>query len=211
MANKTKDNVLPKYEQIAADIAYKIVSGDYAEGSKIYARSSVGSQYGVSSETARRAMCVLADWDIVEIEKNSGVTIKSADNAKNFLQQQEHMMSIQTLKRQIFANVERQKSEMKELHNGLSEVIKRIERYRATNPFIPYELVITEKTPYVDCSVAEVNFWQETFATVIAIKRNDRLIMSPGPKAVFRLNDIVYYTGDDDCPDRVKAFMFPQK
>lgn len=84
MANKTKDNVLPKYEQIAADIAYKIVSGDYAEGSKIYARSSVGSQYGVSSETARRAMCVLADWDIVEIEKNSGVTIKSADNAKKF-------------------------------------------------------------------------------------------------------------------------------
>ena len=76
---------VPKYQQIAADIAYKIVEGTYREGMKIYARSSIGSQYGVSSETARRAICVLADWDIVVVEKNSGVIIKSTDNAKNFV------------------------------------------------------------------------------------------------------------------------------
>ena len=212
MAKEWKqESGIPKYQQIAADIAYKIVGGTYPEGAKIYARSSIGSQYGVSGETARRAMCVLADWDIVVVEKNSGVIIKSVDNAKNFLQQQEHMQSIQSLKRNILENVERQQQETKELYGYLNEVIDRIDNYRSINPFIPYELVITEETPYLDKTVGSINFWQETFATVIAIKRNGVLIMSPGPKAVFKLKDIIYYTGDDDCQSRVKKFMYPNR
>lgn len=46
----------PQYQQIAADIAAKIVDGRYDLGEKIYARSSLASQYNVSSETARRAI-----------------------------------------------------------------------------------------------------------------------------------------------------------
>lgn len=211
MDSRKEQKNSPKYEQIAADIAYKIVEKTYKEGDKIYARSSIGSRYNVSSETARRAVCVLADWDIVEVEKNSGVIIKSAVNARNFLSQHQQTQSIYALKKKIMDNVERQKRETKELQEHLSELIEQIECYRATNPFIPHELVVTEETPYLDRSIAEVNFWQETFATVIAIRRNGNLIMSPGPKAVFRLNDIFYYTGNEDCYRRVQEFMYPEK
>ena len=206
-----KDIGIPKYQQIAADIAYKIVDGTYTEGEKVYARSSIGSRYGVSAETARRAVCVLADWDIVDIEKNSGVIIRSKDNARNSLNQHDHMQSIQGLKRKILENVERQQKETKELYAYLSEVIKRIDSYRSVNPFIPYEIVITDETPFLGETVGDINFWQKTSATIIAIRRNGVLIMSPGPKAVFRQNDIVYYTGDDECPDRVKKLMYPNK
>ena len=51
----------PRYQQIAADIAAKIAGGEYKIGDKIFARSSLASQYHVSSETARRAICVLCD------------------------------------------------------------------------------------------------------------------------------------------------------
>ena len=209
MSKKRADNGIPKYQQIATDIAYKIVNGIYQEGQKIYARSAIGSQYSVSSETARRAMCSLADWYVVTIEKNSGVLIKSMDNAKNFLQQQEKTRSIHNLKRNILDSVKRQQQEIEVLYDYLTEMIDQIERYRSTNPFIPYEMVVTEETPYLDRTVGEVDFWQETFATVIAIRRNGVLMMSPGPKAVFRKNDIIYYTGDEDCPDRVRKFMYP--
>ena len=111
----------------------------------------------------------------------------------------------------ILENVEKQQKATKELYGYLDEVIKKIDNYRSINPFIPYELVITDKTPYLNKTVGSINFWQETFATVIAIRRNGTLIMSPGPEAVFRLNDIVYYTGDEDCPDRVRGFMYPNK
>ena len=105
---KEKTGNIPKYEQIAADIAYQIVEGTYKEGEKIYARSSIGSRYNVSSETARRAVCVLADWDIVEVEKNSGVIITSILNAKNFLSQHQQTQSIYSLKSKIMNSVERQ-------------------------------------------------------------------------------------------------------
>ena len=107
--------------------------------------------------------------------------------------------------------MERQQEEIKELYDYLTEMIDQIERYRSTNPFIPYEIVITDQTPYLDRTVGEVDFWQETFATVIAIRRNGVLMMSPGPKAVFKLNDILYYTGDEECPERVQKFMYPHQ
>ena len=211
MSKKRADNGIPKYQQIATDIAYKIVNGIYQEGQKIYARSAIGSQYSVSSETARRAMCILADWDVVTIEKNSGLLIMNRWTycVSNLLQQHEKTRSIHNLKRNILDSVKRQQQEIEVLYDYLTEMIDQIERYRSTNPFIPYEMVVTEETPYLDRTVGEVDFWQETFATVIAIRRNGVLMMSPGPKAVFRKNDIIYYTGDEDCPDRVRKFMYP--
>ncbi|RKJ34567.1 GntR family transcriptional regulator, partial [Butyricicoccus sp. 1XD8-22] len=56
MDNRRLQVKQPKYMKIAADIASKIVDKKYVIGEKIYARSSLASQYGVSSETARRAI-----------------------------------------------------------------------------------------------------------------------------------------------------------
>lgn len=208
---RTTGQTAPKYMQIAADLACKIVDRTYRTGDKIYARSAIGSQYSVSSETARRAVCVLADWDIVEVEKNSGVVIKSVDNARNFLQQQRQSQSVHDLKRHILECAERQQQETRQLYSYLNELIEKIERFRSTNPFIPFEVEITKNTPWLDKSVAEANFWQATFATVIAIRRNESLIMSPGPSATFRLGDIFYFTGDGDCQNRVNEYLYPPK
>ena len=65
----------PRYQLIAEDIATKIVERKYVVGEKIYARSSLASQYGVSPETTRRAIAVLQDLNIVEATKGSGVEI----------------------------------------------------------------------------------------------------------------------------------------
>ena len=70
MDRKSKDG-MPRYQQIALDIATQIVKQQYKVGDRIYARSSLASKYHVSPETARRAICLLADMDIVEAEKGS--------------------------------------------------------------------------------------------------------------------------------------------
>lgn len=206
---RSTDTGIPKYLQIATDLAYKIIDKTYREGDKIYARSAIGSQYSVSSETARRAVCVLADWDIVAVEKNSGVVIKSVENAVHFLEQQQKSQSIYDIKRNILDCVERQQQESKQLYTYLTDLIEKIDCYRSTNPFMPYDFTITEESPCLNKSVAEVNFWQATFATVIAIRRNDTVIMSPGPAAEFRLGDIFYFTGDDSSRERVRKFLYP--
>ena len=44
-----------QYLQIALDLATRIARGELAEGSRIYGRSVMASEYGVSPETIRRA------------------------------------------------------------------------------------------------------------------------------------------------------------
>ena len=79
MVDKKMQIKQPRYQLIAEDIATKIVERKYVVGEKIYARSSLASQYGVSPETTRRAIAVLQDLNIVEA-KRIGVEIVSYEN-----------------------------------------------------------------------------------------------------------------------------------
>ncbi|WP_346899184.1 TrkA C-terminal domain-containing protein [Clostridium sp. UBA7503] len=208
MENKFKITS-PRYQQIAADVAAKIVDGHYKVGDKIYARSSLASQYGVSSETARRAICVLSDLNIVDTSKGSGVTIKSYENAIKFIKQYDNINTISNLKQDIIDSVERQKKEIKFLYGCLSDLIDKTDRLRSVNPFTPFQVEITSATPYINKSVSDINFWHNTSATIIAIRRNDSLLISPGPYAVFQENDIFYFVGDENSIERVKKFLYP--
>jgi DNA-binding GntR family transcriptional regulator len=69
--------LVPVYRQIAMDVASKIANGYYLEGQKLYARSSLASQYNVSAETARRAISILSNMRIVDTAKGSGVIVLS--------------------------------------------------------------------------------------------------------------------------------------
>lgn len=201
--------VSPVYQQIAADIASKIANGYYEVGEKMYARSVLASQYGVSSETARRAICILSDMDIVDATKGSGVIIKSSENAIKFVKQHDDIKTVNDLKNDILSSLERQKKENEYLKEHLSELIDKTDRFKSINPFVPFEIRISRKTPYIEKNIAEINFWHNTTATIIAIKRNDSLEMSPGPYAVLYENDIFYFVGDENCYERVNNFLYP--
>lgn len=208
MTEKIKGrNSIPRYQQIAIEVATRIASGEYKVGDKIYARSSLASQYGVSAETARRAICVLSDLGIVSSEKGSGVIIKSRENAMNYIKQYEKRQTIDTIKEDILMSIKRQKSEMENLDNSLSELIAASEHFRSLNPFTPFQINITPKTKYINKNIAEIQFWQHTGATVIAIKRDGVLLVSPGPYLQLLDGDILYFVTQDDSPQRVKDFL----
>ncbi len=201
----------PKYQQIAADLAAKIVDGNYKVGDRVYARSALASQYGVSSETARRAICVLSDLGIVQATRGSGVVIRSYDNAVKFVRQHSDVQTLIDLKQEIVSSVDRQAREIEFLYTCLSKLIEKTERFRALNPLAPFQLDITKDTPYLNNTTAEVNFWQNTFATIVAIRRDDSLLLSPGPYAIFKEGDTLFFVGDESCSDSVRAFMYPKE
>ena len=201
--------VTPVYQHIAADLAAQIASGRYQLHDKVYARSTIASQYGVSAETARRAINVLADMDIVDTAKGSGVTIKSKENAIRFVKQFNDVKTVTDLKREIQEIIERQKQENALLQDRVSDLINRTDRFKSINPFVPFEILIASHTPYLNKTISEINFWHHTAATIIAIRRVDQLMMSPGPYAVLRAGDTVYFIGDEDCLERVRSYLYP--
>ncbi len=208
MDTKTKITV-PVYQQIATDIASKIVDKQYSVGDKIYTRSSIASQYGVSSETARRAISILSDLEIVGATKGSGVIIKSYEKAVAFVRQYHDIQTINNLKNEIFESTQRQTKETEHLISRISALIEKTDRFRSINPFVPFEIKITSDCPYLNKTIQEMNFWHNTSATIIAIQRKGELLMSPGPHAVFLPEDVLFFIGDENCLERVKNFIFP--
>ena len=125
----------------------------------------------------------------------------------NYIKQYEKRQTIDTIKEDILMSIKRQKSEMENLDNSLSELIAASEHFRSLNPFTPFQINITPKTKYINKNIAEIQFWQHTGATVIAIKRDGALLVSPGPYLQLLDGDVLYFVTQDDSPQRVKDFL----
>lgn len=204
-----KQAAIPRYQQIALDVAARIASEEYQEGQKIYARSALAGQYAVSPETARRAICVLSDLDIVSAEHGSGVTVSSAPNARHFLSQFDNRQTLSSIKDKLFDSIARQQQEMDTLGTCLNELLEASEHFRSTNPFMPFELRISSKCVFLKKSLADIQFWQRTNATVLAIGRADRILKSPGPYVALLEDDVLYFLSQDDSPQSVKDYLYP--
>jgi K+/H+ antiporter YhaU regulatory subunit KhtT len=196
-----------RYQQLASDIASRIAEGSYREGDKIFARSSLASQYQVSSETARRAICVLAELGIVEAEKGSGVTVKSRENALLFISRRRNARTLSFLKNSIAEKLEKQMKEIAELKEEIEMLVDLTERFRSTNPFIPFEITMEGKFPSIGKKISDLCFWQSTSATVVAIKKKGVLILSPGASTLLEDGDVLYFVGDEGSYSRVKHFL----
>lgn len=201
----------PKYQKIAVDIAAKIVEKKYNIGEKIYARSSLSSQYGVSSETARRAIAILQDLEIVEATKGSGVLIKSYEKAAHFVHQFQDMQSVQELQNELQLSIAKQYEELQRIQETANSLISRTERFRSINPFVPFQIEINHLSPYIGQSIQSMNFWQNTTATIVGIKRGNEILLSPGPYASLEEQDIIYFIGNDTCLEHVKNFLYPNE
>ncbi|MPW25822.1 GntR family transcriptional regulator [Alkalibaculum sp. M08DMB] len=198
----------PRYQQIAADVAAKIADKHYQVGDKLFARSALASQYGVSAETARRAICVLSDMQIVNTTKGSGVIITSYENAVKFVKTHEDIETVNDLRNDIIKSIERQNNENEFLKEQIRRLIDKTSRFKSINPFIPFEITIDPTSTYVGKNLSDVNFWHNTLATVVGIKREDSLLMSPGPYSVITEGDILYFVGDENCYERVLNFLY---
>lgn len=199
----------PKYQQIAVDIASKIVEKKYQIGDKIYARSSLASQYNVSAETARRAIAVLQDLEIVEASKGSGVYIKSYEKAAFFVRQFQDVQSVHELQNELLTSIRNQHHELLNLQEKTKQLISRTEHYRSVNPFIPYQIEMTLESPCIHQTLQDLNFWQNTSSTIVGIRRSNELLLSPGPYASLEDGDIIYFIGNDESLMRVQNFLYP--
>ncbi|NLY84252.1 MAG: GntR family transcriptional regulator [Acholeplasmataceae bacterium] len=207
MANRHKI-AEPVYQKIAVDIAEKIIEGKYRVGEKVSGRSVLAGQYSVSPETIRRATFMLKDLNIVEIESGSGITIVSAKNAKKFISRFKNITTIASIKTNINQLIAQQRKQQHELSEQVDQLLTSIERFRFSSPILPYEVKITKECRFLGKMLSEINFWQNTGVTVVAIKRGQDLIISPGPYAFFEENDVFIMVGKEDSAHAVNAYLY---
>jgi K+/H+ antiporter YhaU regulatory subunit KhtT len=207
MLSEKEQVTTPVYLQIALDIASRIAKGEFKENTKIYGRSVMSSEYGVSPETIRRSVKLLADVDVVAIKHNSGVIIASRENAQKYLERFNQQTDIRLLQKKLKALLD----ENDHIHSQIEEIsncmIMMNEKFSRTHPFQSHEVEVPGHSWLIGKSLGELKFWQATGATVIAIRHEDQIILSPGPYAVLRSLDIIIFVGDLASIEAVRQFV----
>lgn len=197
----------PIYKQIALDIAGRIYNNDIKIGEKIHGRSTLASNYNVSPETVRKAVKLLEDMKVVSSSKGSGVTIISKDNAYNFINRFHSIESVTSLKHDIESLMEEKKAIEKNIGEMIDRIVDYSNRLRYTNPLTPIEIELPKECYLIGKSVSESKFWQNTKATIVAIRRNGELIISPGPYLVFEKGDNLLVVGEEDILKKIEIFL----
>ena len=198
-----KQTVVPsQYLQIALDLARRIAKGELPEGSRIYGRSVMASEYSVSPETIRRALRLLADMKVVEVKPQSGAVVLSADSARRYIENFEENADVRALRQQLKDLM----AEYSDLHRRMADTISALVKSRETfaaagEPLPNYEVPVPQGSPVTGKSIGALEFWQSTGGTIVAIRRGQTVILSPGPYAELYAGDVIVLVGSPSAAE----------
>ncbi len=195
------------YEKIALDIANRIVRREIVEGVRLSGRSVMSSEYGVSPETIRRSFSLLEEMEVVEVKHNKGVSVVSRDNAKKFITKYGKSNENRKLLSQLRHVLGEREQVDKELFILAKDLIEANDRFSASNPFPTYEYTIKEGSLAVGNSLGALHFWQRTGGTVIAIRHNGSILLSPGPDLNLEVLDILILVGTQDSLAKTQELL----
>ena len=200
--------VTAQYLQIALDLAARIAGGELKEGSRIYGRSMMASEYGVSPETIRRALRLLADMKVVDVKPQSGAVVLSADNARRYIANFSEHSDTKALRNKLREIVEQYNELNKEINAVAAALLKSEQTFiSATEPFPNYEVVVPGDSPLTGKNIGSLKFWQCTGATIVAIRRGQTVILSPGPFAELYGGDVVIFVGTPAAAEAAHRFV----
>ena len=208
-----KQTVVPsQYLQIALDLARRIAKGELPEGSRIYGRSVMASEYNVSPETIRRALRLLADMKVVEVKPQSGAVVLSADSARRYIVNFEESADVRALRQQL----KEMMAEYADLSRRLSDTVTALMKSRDTfaaagEPLPNYEVPIPKGSPLIGQSVGALKFWQSTGGTIVAIRRGQTVILSPGPYAELYDGDVIVLVGSPAAAEAAHNLIAPKE
>lgn len=198
---------VPRYQKIALDIASRIAKGDFKEGSKIFGRSSLAGEYNVSPETIRRAIILLEDMQVVEASVGSGIVISSQQNAHIYVDRFKSKETISILKEEVQILLKQKEAIDKEITDRIDRIVDYAGRLQHTNPLNPIEIPVEKGSHLIGKTINESKFWQNTGATIIGIRRNQHIILSPGPYLAFEDGDQILAIGNPEIITRAVEFM----
>jgi len=89
----------------------------------------------------------------------------------------------------------------------LNDIIGYSDRLKNLNPYNPIEIKVPEFSHLVGRTIADIKLWQHTGATVVAIRRDTEIIISPGPLAVVEADDRLVVVGNTEVLQRSMNFV----
>lgn len=198
-----------RYIKIAQDICGRILTGEYTEGTMLKGRSVLGSYYGVSPETMRKAFALLEKERIVEVKRGVGVFIDSVLRAQQFSDKWRAKTQISSKYNELTSLIKEKNIIDKQIVSAIKDM-KDSFSYQTTESVQFSEVEIPQDSWIDGRTIGEVYFWNYTEATIVAVFSHDsnQVQTSPGPDFPLHVGDKLLFVGKDDLSfERVLSFL----
>jgi len=196
----------PVYSQVAYDIATKIAKGTLPEKSRFSGRSLMASQYRVSQETIRRALNQLADMGIIRV-LSSGAEVLSQAKATEYIEKFQSTRDLLSLKNELRLLLNKRDELDKRILELIDQITDLNERFTNSDPLKNYEFEILPESQLVGKTIGESEFRRITGATIVAIRSQGQINLSPDPSTVFKPFDILVVAGNPSTVEKVKGLI----
>lgn len=197
------------YRSIALDLAQRIINGEFS--AKIPGRTVLSSSYNVSSETIRKAIALLKLKNVVSVSQGKEVAVISIQNAYTFIEHYKNTESMFSLRQQVDTLLCQKREIDTKLEEILAEIINYADKLRNLSPYNPVEIQVQESDSMAGHSVADVQLWQHTGATIVAVRRGEHMLISPGPNEKIVPGDRIVIVGDSGVLERTINFLGQKK
>lgn len=198
---------MPIYKAVALDIAQRIINDEFSEGFKLSGRSLLSGKYNVSPETIRKSIVLLKEEHVVMVSQGKEAIVTSAENAYKFIENQKSSSSIDSLRREAEELLRRKKELDDSFEKVMQDIVNYADRFRNLTPYNPVEIEVLEHSPLIRQKISQIKLWQNTGATIVAIRRKDQIIISPGPDATILAADRLVVVGDSGVLHRTAQFI----
>ena len=201
----------PVYSQIAYDIAVKIASGELKEKERFSGRTLLSSQYGVSSETIRRALRLLYDVGIVRVQQGVGVLVLSRKRAAEYVELHKSGRDLRILRTQLRTLLAQRSALDEQINDTIERICDLNDRFRHSDSLRTYEFTLDADNPIAGRTIGSLMFRQSTGATIVAIRRSGEILLSPGPMTILEAGDVLVVACDISRVEQVSAFITRDK
>lgn len=199
-------SVLSRYEQIALDIASRILRDEYKVGDKIFGRSTLAGRYKVSPETIRRAVALLEDAGVVETAAGMGVIIKSKKAAESYFHQFRGQQALAELQEKLGQLFEEKRRLDEEIEHTARQMVSYL--WGMLNNLQYLEKVeVPENSWLVGQTLSSSRLRSETGATVVAIERDGKEYYSPASDMVFQAGDLLHVVGTVEAKGMLRRLV----
>ena len=80
-------------------------------------------------------------------------------------------------------------------------------RFAESNPFPVFSYTVNQSSTVIGKSLGELHFWQETGATVVAVRREGAITLSPGPYFGLQADDILMMVGPQEALPHIEQLL----
>lgn len=195
-----------RYQEIANDIAYSIVLGEYHEGDKIHGRSTLAGRFNVSPETIRRAIAILQSEDVVGVRQGIGITVNSKKHAEKFLRSYNQKNEIQSFMEDLKELLEKRREIDRQIDSLLNKLTGYADRFISRWNDVA-EIEVRSDSKAVGRTLRELKVRELTGATVVGVIRDGNENFSPEADYILRIGDILLVVSTDDGLKKVKLLM----